>query len=1576
MPRARSLVSIFLCLLFGLIPHSAFAYVQPTPTVIDWSERIPEGWDINPHDYSLMGDSINKQTGELTFEHVDVSIPGNSALEVAIRRKLNPSHWANNEFANWQLEFPAIHTKLPTATYPSFVSQYPPSFRWGAQRCSAPLVESLPNWWSHTTQSYVSPHRYSDGVTLDIPGEGRQVLLDNPNGSSWPSAAQKVTADGWYFTCIPNADGHGGEGFYGYSPDGRRYRFDKRIIRASVSGGTTWTVYNAPATQTLISGRSHVFYDYNILAASEVVDQHGNWVRYVFDSEDRLTRIHANDGRRIDLVYPNNSQQVSSVVANPGSTDERQWSYSYQAEAFPTHPDVTVPNNLTALDKVTLPDGRYWEFELAGLAVTPVSGSCSQVNQTAWIKHPDGARADYLITEIQFDTAFIAPIDGPSCPNSTSAGSVRYSSMMAVAEKSLTVLPTSINPVRTWQYNYSSTNLNSSVRNRTEITQPDGSLKAFEHAAPLGPGGGLLMFEEVYETPSASEPIEIKAYTYLQETIAGDSFVDSKTDLSYRPYREETVVLERGSDTYTTQFGYNINRSSANYSYGNPIQVTQSSNVNSGNRVYDVDYHHDTANWILGLRETLVRNGKEFESHTYNNLGLRTRLDLFGTTVGEYNYHSDGNLLLFTDAIGRKTQFTGWYRGVPTTVREGYSSVDQTTTTLNVDANGWVTSVTDPNGYITNYAYNDAGWITSIDNPAPQADVDIQYPSVDNMLQQVVTRGSESTQVWLDSMLRPYKKYFGPISGGGVGRYKLTEYDAMGRVAWESFDTVDELTSDGVETAYDALDRVTNVRETVAPFAEVTTEYLSNNRLKVTDPNGNITTTWRTGYGSPDDGDVIEINQPESITTQMTYDSYGNMLSATQSGSSSGYFVSNTHQYYYDNNLRLCRESVPEHGDRLFLYDSAGQLTQYVRGQSAGTGCLTTLPSTEKVVHNYDNLGRLIAIDYPGATPDINIDHDANGNVVQSIRGSSEWTYQYDSANKITEEKLVVDGKIYQTNYEYNAIGALAYQTFPTGSRVSFAPNGIGQATQAQATGQVYASGITYHANGVLDTLTYGNNVLRDTSLNARMLVDQIKDTPAGAAEALWFDYTFDANANVTSILDQVNGPNQNRYLTYDGVDRLATALGPWGSGAFTYDALGNIRSKTLGSRTVEISYNNDNLPYQFRDSVQGNNLWQTIAHDASGNVTLNGSLDLKGLSFNYDAADQPIEMSRTATKYIPIINGDITIIIPTGTVDASFVYDGNYKRVKQTINGETIYSVYSKSGVLLHRDNTSTDSKTDYIRVAGQSIARVRNGTPSYAHSDHLGSAVAESNAAGEIRWREDYTPFGEKRQKSSLSGDEEAYTGHISDADTGLTYMQARYYDPVIGRFYSNDPVNFLEHLERDNPVHGFGRYTYANNNPYLYVDPDGEFGVIGAVYGAISGGVGGFVASGDGVKNKLVGTFSGAVAGGAVGFVAPQTAHVAGMAIAGAAASAAGQVIGSATSAAIDKGAENVSLGDVKVDAATTAAGGLGAGAGGVVAKGVASMTAKPIVGQTLSQAGSPYNCWNCCRSCSRRRNYRGC
>lgn len=106
------------------------------------------------------------------------------------------------------------------------------------------------------------------------------------------------------------------------------------------------------------------------------------------------------------------------------------------------------------------------------------------------------------------------------------------------------------------------------------------------------------------------------------------------------------------------------------------------------------------------------------------------------------------------------------------------------------------------------------------------------------------------------------------------------------------------------------------------------------------------------------------------------------------------------------------------------------------------------------------------------------------------------------------------------------------------------------------------------------------------------------------------------------------------------------------------------------------------------------------------------------------------------------------------------------------------------------------------------------------YFHNDALGSPVAATDKYGDLQWQAAYMPYGAKHSSSDKPVGDVDYTGHLEDEDLSLTYMQARYYDPAVGRFYSNDPVGFTP-----NNLHSFNRYAYANNNPYKYVDPDGR-------------------------------------------------------------------------------------------------------------------------------------------------------
>lgn len=115
------------------------------------------------------------------------------------------------------------------------------------------------------------------------------------------------------------------------------------------------------------------------------------------------------------------------------------------------------------------------------------------------------------------------------------------------------------------------------------------------------------------------------------------------------------------------------------------------------------------------------------------------------------------------------------------------------------------------------------------------------------------------------------------------------------------------------------------------------------------------------------------------------------------------------------------------------------------------------------------------------------------------------------------------------------------------------------------------------------------------------------------------------------------------------------------------------------------------------------------------------------------------------------------------------------------------------------------------------------------YYHNDIIGSPVAATDENGDVLWQESYEPYGARSEnQAAAKGNRRWYTGHAEDSISGLTYMQARYYDPRIGRFMAIDPVGFGS----GNPA-SFNRYAYANNNPYRYVDPDG-FAPAGAYYG----------------------------------------------------------------------------------------------------------------------------------------------
>jgi len=234
------------------------------------------------------------------------------------------------------------------------------------------------------------------------------------------------------------------------------------------------------------------------------------------------------------------------------------------------------------------------------------------------------------------------------------------------------------------------------------------------------------------------------------------------------------------------------------------------------------------------------------------------------------------------------------------------------------------------------------------------------------------------------------------------------------------------------------------------------------------------------------------------------------------------------------------------------------------------------------------------------------------------------------------------------------------------------------------------------------------------------------------------------------------------------------------GAGDVNYDTMGNITYYKLGNRTINYTYNSQKQLAYTSGSKSYN-----FNYDAKGNVTNNGTR-----TFVYNTANQ---MVQSGGYY--------------------YTYDGKGKRVKEVGSAGTSYSFYGRNGKLMYRKANNQD--IDYYYLGSKLVANKKGSTVTYLHSDYLGSPAAATNTSNAITDRMHYQPFGESIEPPK---DDVGYTGHKFDTDLGLSYMQARYYDPVIGRFYSNDPVGFKG-------VHSFNRYTYANNNPYKYIDPDGR-------------------------------------------------------------------------------------------------------------------------------------------------------
>jgi RHS repeat-associated protein len=137
---------------------------------------------------------------------------------------------------------------------------------------------------------------------------------------------------------------------------------------------------------------------------------------------------------------------------------------------------------------------------------------------------------------------------------------------------------------------------------------------------------------------------------------------------------------------------------------------------------------------------------------------------------------------------------------------------------------------------------------------------------------------------------------------------------------------------------------------------------------------------------------------------------------------------------------------------------------------------------------------------------------------------------------------------------------------------------------------------------------------------------------------------------------------------------------------------------------------------------------------------------------------------------------------------------------------------------VSIQDGGSQVEARTYYLandQKIAQRIIQGGSDTLSYVHADHLGSSVKLTDETGQVIQTIAYDPYGETALSEGATEPAYQYTGQEKDAETGLYYYGARYYDPELGRFIQGDSL-----------LDGLNRYAYGHNNPLKYTDPTGNY------------------------------------------------------------------------------------------------------------------------------------------------------
>ena len=932
-----------------------------------------------------------------------------------------------------------------------------------------------------------------------------------------------------------------------------------------------------------------------------------------------------------------------------------------------------------------------------------------------------------------------------------------------------------------------------------------------------------------YETVSES------AFSYDYKNVYCDP-----DGLVVMPYLISSTLTDRQKDDLTIISGYEVD------DYGNIL--TENINYNGEGTTIIETVYTDNGSWCDYLPDyvtvTKTRNGEtpytNETDYIYRADGLpetiRSFMHLANPADETFGYDDFGNITSKTISASGEIPRTETFEYdvkhrfvTEKTNILGYSSFyayDHRT--------GNLLNSTDIQGLKTIFSYDGFGRKKGIKYPdGNYTDISRVWNIAGDILfyTQQQTSGAPMQRTFYDKLGREMLSAYEDYNSNTV--YAKTLYDANGRVESVSEPFFEGDTPEQWTTYY--YDETGRIEQVDFPTHTETTNYVGMTTTVTNLANGISKSTTTDAFGL-----TVAVTDPTG-TINYDYYSHGKPRAITAPDGS-------VFSITYDDYLRQATLNDPDAGTVNYEeYTGFGELKRQVHaGHTTET--------------QYDAFGRpdIITYSFDGQSESLQYEYVEEGNglgQVESITQSNGigYHYTYDQYGRIKTESEIIEGQTYQSGYTYDSYGNLYKLTYPSGFSVKNEYDRGYLTKQRRGDNNAVLYELPdYNVRGQITEFKYGNGLPTLLDYDDYGFPDMFLVQSGGT---LNLNYGFDpGTGNLNWRNDHTYRLNLHESFSYDD-NHLKNRLTGWGEDeqeqfSILYENNGNIRYKTDVTNNTDNSfkYNSsrphavtilDNVKQEYLDFVEGRD--QTIVYNAF-DKTQSITQGNKRLEFVYGP-----DQSRKIMKYYEKEGGNFVL-----------------KKTKYYILGNTEKEV----------DNVTGETRTlNYIGEIAIFEQTSSGNYLYYLHKDYQGTTLAVTDASGSVVHRYAYDPWGRRRDPVSwrnYTATEieqqnflftRGYTGHEHLDAFGLINMNGRMYDPLLGRMLS--PDNYVQAPENSQ---NFNRYSYAMNNPLVYVDPDGEW--VHLVIGGIIGGTMNWLAKGAEFNAKGLGYFGVGLLAGALG------------------------------------------------------------------------------------------------------------